>query len=70
MGGFYGAPQGPAPPGYYENDYVPPYAPPQGSSKVDPDQRYSSVQTQGLASPAGPAGAGELAVPAPARTAN
>lgn len=31
---------GPPPPAYGENDYVPPYAPPQGGSKVDPDQNY------------------------------
>lgn len=31
---------GPAPPAYGENDYVPPYAPPQGGSKVNPDQSY------------------------------
>lgn len=31
---------GPPPPAYGENDYVPPYAPPQGGSKVNPDQSY------------------------------
>ena len=27
---------------YQEPDYVPPYAPPQGSSKVNPDQAYTA----------------------------
>ena len=29
---------GPAPPAYGEGEFVPPYAPPEGGSKVNPDQ--------------------------------
>lgn len=43
---------GPPPPAYGENDYVPPYAPPQGGSKVNPDQSYQNTQQAGPSHPA------------------
>lgn len=38
---------GPPPPAYGENDYVPPYAPPQGGSKVNPNQTFQSEVQNG-----------------------
>jgi len=43
---------GPPPPAYGEHDYVPPYAPPQGGSKVNPDQSYEHNQQSGPSQPA------------------
>ncbi|KAK5084334.1 hypothetical protein LTR05_005410 [Lithohypha guttulata] len=42
---------GPAPPAYGEHDYVPPYAPPQGASKVNPDQNFEQVPLSGPSQP-------------------
>lgn len=36
-------PYGPPPPAYGENDYVPAYAPPQGGSKVNPNQGFEQT---------------------------
>jgi len=43
---------GPPPPAYGEHDYVPPYAPPQGASKANPDQTYDYTQQSGPSQPA------------------
>lgn len=43
---------GPAPPTYAEHDYVPPYEPPQGGTKVNPDQNYENVPLSGPSQPA------------------
>ncbi|KAK5092194.1 hypothetical protein LTR70_005849 [Exophiala xenobiotica] len=47
---------GPPPPAYGEQDYVPPYAPPQGASKVNPDQSYDHNQQSGPSQPPPAAG--------------
>ncbi|KAJ9661803.1 hypothetical protein H2198_001768 [Neophaeococcomyces mojaviensis] len=41
---------GPAPPAYGEHEWVPPYQPPQGGSKVDPDQNYQHHNNGGSSS--------------------